>query len=172
MLCCVAFPKDGSRPMAAEATILPDPRRLHLVRLRAAEDSITAVVETTQAAAACPICGSASSRVHARYVRRIPDLPWHGVRFGLQLCVRRFFCDHFGCTRRIFTERLLSVVAPMGAKRLGCRSGCARSASRWVAKRALGSCERLGWLGSWLAPIRSCVRSGGHRCHLARRRRS
>jgi transposase len=45
-------------------------------------------------------------------VRRVSDLPWHGVRFDLQLRVRRFFCDHLGCTRCIFTERLPDVVAP------------------------------------------------------------
>jgi len=37
--------------MAAQATILPDPTRLHLVRLTATEVWITAVVETTQATA-------------------------------------------------------------------------------------------------------------------------
>jgi transposase len=50
--------------------------------------------------------------VHSRYVRRVSDLPWHGVRFGLQVRVRRFFCDQPSCTRRIFTERLPGVVAP------------------------------------------------------------
>lgn len=98
--------------MAAAATILPDPTRLHVVRLTGTEGWITAVVETTQATAACPCCGSASRRVHSRYRRCVTDLPWHGVGFRLQLCARRFFCDHLGCTRRIFTERLPGVVAP------------------------------------------------------------
>jgi transposase len=50
--------------------------------------------------------------VHSRYVRRVTDLPWHGVRFRLQLSARRFFCDQPNCLRRIFTERLPGVVAP------------------------------------------------------------
>ena|GEM_PF-1058845 len=102
--------------MATEATILPDPKRLQLVRLTATDGCITAVVETTRAAAECPICGSASTRAHSRYVRRVADLPWHGVGFRLQVHVRRFFCDHLSCARRIFTERLPGVVAPYGRR--------------------------------------------------------
>jgi transposase len=45
-------------------------------------------------------------------VRRITDLPWHGVGFRVQLSARRFFCDQPTCLRRIFTERLPGVVAP------------------------------------------------------------
>ena len=69
--------------MAAGATILPDPARLHLVQLTASDVCITAVVETRQLRARCPLCGSTSTCVHSRYVRRVADLPWHGVAFRL-----------------------------------------------------------------------------------------
>jgi hypothetical protein len=51
--------------MAALVRILPDPTRAHLVRLTATEEWITAVVETTQATAVRPCCGSASSRMRS-----------------------------------------------------------------------------------------------------------
>lgn len=98
--------------MAPAATILPDPTRLHLLRLTATCTRITADVESIQPVAACPLCGGSATRVHSRYVRHVADLPWHGVAFRLQLHVRRFFCDRLGCPRRVFTERLPGLVAP------------------------------------------------------------
>ena len=96
----------------SQATILPDPTRLGLVRLSASETGITAVVATTAAGAPCPLCGGTATRLHSRYVRTVADLPWHGVAFRLQLRVRRFFCERASCPRVIFTERLPTVVAP------------------------------------------------------------
>jgi transposase len=98
--------------MATGATILPDPSRLRLLELSATNVGITAVVETTEPSAQCPLCGGVSTRVHSRYLRHVRDLPWHGVPFRLQLRVRRFFCDQLGCAGRIFTERLPGLVAP------------------------------------------------------------
>ncbi len=97
---------------SSTATILPDPTQLHLLRLTTTASCITAVVETKQPAAQCPLCGGTALRVHSRYVRQVADLPWHGVAFHLQLHVRRFFCDRLGCARHVFTERLPGVVAP------------------------------------------------------------
>ena len=53
-----------------------------------------------------------AGRVHSRYVRRVADLPWHGVSVRLELHARKFFCDDQACSRRVFTERLPRVVAP------------------------------------------------------------
>ncbi len=50
--------------------------------------------------------------MHSRYVRRVSDLPWHGVAFRLLLHVRRFFCDRLGCARHVFTGRLPGLLAP------------------------------------------------------------
>ncbi len=93
-------------------TILPDPKRLHLIHLMAIETEIAAVVETSSASVPCPLCGRSSSRVHSRYVRSVADVPWHGVPFRLRLHVRRFFCDEPTCPRAIFVERLPGIVAP------------------------------------------------------------
>src|SRR2546427_118705 len=44
--------------------------------------------------------------------QRVGDLPWVGWAVRLELHVRRFFCQNKECPRRVFTERLPSVVAP------------------------------------------------------------
>ncbi len=54
----------------------------------------------------CPSCGSMSRRIHSRYMRTIADLPWRGTPVVLRCKVRRFFCDHVQCPRRIFAESL------------------------------------------------------------------
>jgi hypothetical protein len=42
----------------------------------------------------------------------LADLPWGPTRVRWQLRVRKFFCGHLQCPRRIFTARLPGVVAP------------------------------------------------------------
>jgi transposase len=66
-------------------TLLPDPSRLRLDLLSVDGTTITVLMATTPTDAACPLCGTASSRVHSRYVRTLADLPWHGVAVSVQL---------------------------------------------------------------------------------------
>jgi transposase len=59
----------------------------------------------------CPCCGIASTRIHSTYVRTIADVPILQRQFILRLAVRRAFCDHLPCPRRIFGERLPCIAA-------------------------------------------------------------
>jgi transposase len=101
-----------------DVAILPDSSCLRLLRLTADATSITAQVVTKLLEARCPLCGHASTRIHSHYVRRVADLPWHGVAMRLDLHVRRFFCLTPECPRQIFVERLPSVVAPYARRTL------------------------------------------------------
>lgn len=101
-----------------DGAILPDPSSLRLLSLTADASSITAHVVTRLPEARCPLCGQPSTRIHSRYVRRVADLPWHGVAMRLDLHVRRFFCLVPACPRQIFVERLPSVVAPYARRTL------------------------------------------------------
>src|SRR5581483_10029033 len=105
---------EGVHPMASPTnpTLLPDAECLHLIRLQASPQLITAVVATASLQAQCPVCQCSSEKVHSRYVRFIADLPWMGWAVKLELHTRRFFCQNPECSRRIFTERLPTVVAP------------------------------------------------------------
>ena len=90
--------------------LLPDPDRLRLECIVPAADTITLVLQTTCPEALCPTCGQRSRRVHSRYGRTLADLPWLGLSVRLHLACRKFFCDQPDCSRRIFTERLPSVI--------------------------------------------------------------
>lgn len=69
-------------------------------------------VESIQPTVRCPICNQSAHRVHSHYERTLTDLPWADYRLYVQLTVRKLFCDQESCHRRIFTERMASVVAP------------------------------------------------------------
>ena len=88
-----------------------------------AQAEITLTLTSRQTAPHCPLCHMPARRLHSRYRRTLADLPWGSCTVRLWLRVRRLFCDHVGCTRRIFTERLPGVVAPWARRtaRLGKR---------------------------------------------------
>jgi transposase len=96
----------------ADQKLLPDPTCLHLLYLEAEEKVITAMVKTTTDESQCPLCSCRSEKVHSHYQRVLADLPWMGCAVRLVLHVRRFFCSNPECQRKIFTERVPSVVAP------------------------------------------------------------
>jgi len=78
----------------------------------ASDIAIAAVVTTTSEETECPPCHHCSTRIHSRHIREVADLPWMGCSVHLELHVRRFFCINQECVRRIFTERLPTVVTP------------------------------------------------------------
>jgi hypothetical protein len=61
--------------MSDSRTILPAPKLLNLVGVRATENSITLAARTSSRVAFCPICAKRSVRVHSRYTRTLADLP-------------------------------------------------------------------------------------------------
>jgi transposase len=97
--------------MSDSRTILPAPKLLNLVGIRADANAITLAVRTSARMALCPVCAKRSARVHSRYTRTLADLPWQGVPVTVRLHVRRFFCDEGTCHRAIFAERLPGVAA-------------------------------------------------------------
>jgi transposase len=64
-----------------------------------------------EGAAACPGCGTESSRVHDLVVTRPRDVRRGGDRVELCWVKRRLKCDNAGCPRRTFTERIPAVPA-------------------------------------------------------------
>ncbi|HEX6736817.1 MAG TPA: ISL3 family transposase [Vicinamibacteria bacterium] len=93
---------------------------------------ITLRVQSTQTRAPCPLCATPARRIHSAYGRTLADLPWAQYRVCLQLRVRKWFCRHRHCRRRIFTERLPTIAAPWARRTL-------RLAQRLLALgRALG----------------------------------
>ncbi|MFE5077622.1 ISL3 family transposase [Streptomyces halstedii] len=62
--------------------------------------------QCTATGAACPGCGTWSSRVHGSYLRFPADVPSAGRSVVLRLRVRRFICQNASCGRRTFVEQI------------------------------------------------------------------
>jgi transposase len=113
--------------------LLPDASELKMEYLKAgAPGQILMVVRTARDQASCPLCRTASGRVHSRYLRKLDDLPWEGIAVRVQLQTRRFFCVKSECSQIIFTERLPSTVPRYG------RRTCRLSRTFSVLAMALG----------------------------------
>src|SRR5215210_4251168 len=97
--------------MSDARTVLPAPKLLDLIGVRATENAITLAARTSSRVARCPVCGARSARVHSHYTRTLADLSWQGVPVTVRLSVRRFFCDQKTCNRAIFAERLPGLAA-------------------------------------------------------------
>src|SRR5437016_218463 len=107
-------------PSDVLARLLPDATLLHLEACEVDETAaqITLRVQSTQSSAPCPLCATPARRIHSDYGRTLADLPWAQYRVSLQLRVRKWFCRHRACPRRIFTERLPTVAAPWARRTL------------------------------------------------------
>jgi transposase len=79
------------------------------------------ICERVTRTAPCPVCATSARRIHSRYERTVWDLSIQNVQVILHLHVRKFHCDHPGCPRRIFTERLPQVTSPHDRYTFGLR---------------------------------------------------
>ena len=102
------------------ACLLPDATALRLAAWHVAPPvaQITLAVCATQATAPCPQCTHPAQHIHSHYERTLADLPWAAYRVRLRLRVRKWFCRHRACPRRIFTERLPTIAAPWARRTL------------------------------------------------------
>lgn len=64
----------------------------------------------------CPDCGTASRRVHSRYVRTLVDTGIGGREVTLVLTVRRLFCDQPDCGRKTFAEQVPGLTTRHGRR--------------------------------------------------------
>lgn len=101
---------------------------LNCWNLNTGANQIVAQLSSTQSVAACPLCHCPSHRIHSHYERTLKDLPLAQFTLVILLTVGKFFCLNDSCKRRIFSERLPTVVAPW-----------ARRTTRYAAKlKAMG----------------------------------
>ncbi len=98
------------------STLSADPEAIRIVSFVSSSDSITVVAQTSQAFGICPVCCLPSQALHSNYLRRLSDLPWHGVAIRIDLNTRKFRCRNDFCRRKVFCERLPKVVGSYGRK--------------------------------------------------------
>lgn len=92
------------------STLLADPAAVRLESFISEESLIVLRVRVVQKQSRCPLCQTDSKSLHSHYVRRVADLPWHGVAIRLELHTRKFRCRNEVCRRKVFCERLPKVV--------------------------------------------------------------
>ncbi|MCA1838205.1 MAG: ISL3 family transposase, partial [Actinobacteria bacterium] len=97
-------------------TLLPEAQGLRLENIAIDAKTVSLSVASTCPSASCPVCGHKTARLHSHYRRTVADLPWGGRLVRLSLLVRRFRCSAPECPRRIFAERVASVVEPYARK--------------------------------------------------------
>lgn len=132
-----------------QRTLLPDAGEVVLDRLQVyGRDRLVMVLRPAGEGSRCPACQRTSRRTHSWYNRRLGDLPWEGIPVGIELHVRRFFCDNDGCGQRVFTEQLART-APRYARRTA-RLSVALEQITWALGGAAGArlAAQLGILAS------------------------
>ena len=97
-------------------TLLPKSPGLQLEDTFIDADTVSLSLASTALPVTCPVCTQETARLHSHYGRTVADLPWGGRRVRLFLNVRKFRCPQQRCPRKIFTERLPSVVESYARK--------------------------------------------------------
>ena len=98
------------------STLLADPSATSLEAIVSKQNLIVLRVRSVLSKSNCPLCNHPSESLQSNYIRKIADLPWHGVVIRLDLHTRKFRCLNELCRRKIFCERLPNVVETYGRK--------------------------------------------------------
>jgi transposase len=118
-------------------------------RVEHSGDLVTFRVRAKVGDAACPGCGARSSRVHARYQRRLSDLPLGGRQVQVIVHVRRFKCASPCCAQSTFSEQIPGLTTPFAHRTPPLTEALAaialalagRPGSRLAAKLAMPCCR-------------------------------
>jgi transposase len=121
-----------------------------------------------QRSAACPSCRYRSRAVHSVYRRTVADLPLAGAMLVLHLQVRRFFCRHAACPRRIFAERFPSLVPVRGRHSLGVRAALRHVGLAMGGRAGARLAHTLGIPGSYRTIVRLIHRAPFPTCAAPR----
>jgi len=100
--------------------LLPCQSSLYFDKVQFDDESnrVLLTLMSKQGRATCPCCNVISHSIHSHYERKVADLPWATWQVKIQLGVCKFRCLNPACQRKIFCERLSSVVAPWGRRTL------------------------------------------------------
>jgi transposase len=99
----IALTADVGRGEGAElGDLLPHLRGVVVEKIECTPSAVVVGARYWPAGAACPACGTWSSRVHGGYVRQVRDLPLGGRPVLIDLAMRRFLCQNPACAKVTF----------------------------------------------------------------------
>jgi transposase len=94
--------------------VFPHLRAICIERFERTTGGLRIWGRTRGVGAACPTCGTVSSRVHGRYERRLDDLAISGRPVVIRLRVRRFICTNCDCKQKTFVEQVSGLTRRYG----------------------------------------------------------
>ncbi|WP_336246786.1 ISL3 family transposase [Streptomyces cupreus] len=94
--------------------------------------------------AVCPACGTASARVHSRYVRRLADSAVGGRPVVVELQVRRFRCRERACQQATFAEQVEGLTFRHGRRSTGLQTVLERVAVMLAGRAGARLADTLG----------------------------
>jgi transposase len=117
-------------------------------------DGVRITARTRTAAAACRLCGQASSSGHDRYPRWLADLPCGGRPAQVLVSVRRFRCLNPGCPAATFAEQVPGLAAWYQRRTPGLRAWLEAVALALAGRAGARLAAALGVTVSRHAPLR------------------
>ncbi|WP_247686717.1 transposase family protein [Micromonospora sp. C31] len=115
--------------------------RLDAVVVRGVGVRIDAATRTVRAS--CGDCGTWSTMLHGRYVRRLAGVRLGGHEVLVALTVRRFACSNVGCRRRTFVEQVPGLNRRHARHTVLAAGDLEAVGWRWAVDRVVG--WRSGW---------------------------
>lgn len=140
--------------LISPTAFLPHLRGLRLDHVDVADQRITLIVTAVCASAPCPLCQRRSTKIHSYYTRTVADQPWCGRVVSLCVQTRRFVCAVAACARKIFRERLPTLVAVYARRTDGLRGVLERIAAAVTSKAGARLATAQGMPTSWMTLLR------------------
>jgi transposase len=127
----------GERETALLVMLFPQLAGLDIVRVEdLGAGGVRVTARTATAAAACRVCGQASSSGHDRYARWLRDVPCGGRPVEVLVSVRRFRCLNAACPAATFAEQVPALTAFYQRRTPGLQA--------WLEAAALALAGRAG----------------------------
>ena len=131
--------------------LLPQFRSVSVEGIEADRAGVRFFVRAKSSEASCPCCGRCSSRVHARYRRRVADLPVGGRPTEIVVEVRRFKCVDTSCPQATFSEQIPGLTTPFARRTRPLTEALAeialalagRAGSRLAARLGMPCCRHV-----------------------------
>lgn len=120
------------------------PEGMLVEHIQLTEDGLVVEVAATSLTSRCPLCSEVSESIHCHYRRVLQDVPCAGRRVQLVLTVRKFSCRNSLCPRKVFAERIATLMEPWA--RMTIRS-CQQITSIGLATCGKGGAKLAARLG-------------------------